>query len=509
MTRKIFIYTFMLGAFVMFICCVVFFGLQYTRTMEETYAALQGEASYAASGLKVGGLEYLQSLDGTNRVTWIAQDGGVLYDSKYPGNAANQGEFGEVRDAFMNGSGQGIRRSSSGGEQTMYYAFLCSDGTVLRLSRPLSAVRYAFLSISPMLWVIILILVISAFMSWRIGQAIAKPVNALDLDNLSKAEVYPELYPLVERLGEQRETIENEVREREQFRREAFEQRAREREQQAQERERMRREFSANVSHELKTPLTSISGFAELMRSGLCDEEKMIEFAGDIYRESQRLIALVNDIIRLSELDEGAVKSSQEEVDLVRETFNAVQILLPAAEQRGIHIRVETGPGQQEGPDALQQSGEGSEHSAGQFPGTEQPEASTDRSVPGSVTVYGSPHLIAEMIYNLCDNAVKYNREGGSVEIRVWEDAKNAFLSVEDTGIGIPEDEQERVFERFYRVDKSHSRKIGGTGLGLSIVKHAAQFHGASVEMDSRPGEGTKITLCFPKYPLTEAGNAV
>lgn len=240
----------------------------------------------------------------------------------------------------------------------------------------------------------------------------------------------------------------------------------------ALERERIRREFSANVSHELKTPLTSISGFAELMRSGLCDEDKMIEFAGDIYRESQRVIALINDIIRISELDEGEVHDEAEEVDLLKSAESAVRSLSHTAEKRSIKMTV-TGP-------------------------EEEGKSIGEAQAAGTVRVSGSAHLIEEIIYNLCDNAVKYNRDGGEVRVRVWNDGRNACVSVEDTGIGIPASEQERVFERFYRVDKSHSRKIGGTGLGLSIVKHAAQFHDAAIELDSEPGRGTKITLRFP-----------
>lgn len=452
MTKKIFINTFLLGVAVLLMCVAFFFLLQYSQTRQETYETLQGEASYAASGLRIGGIEYLQSLENINRITWIAHDGAVLYDSEHPGLAINQGQFPEVQEALETGTGQGIRESSSGGGQTMYYAFLCGDGTVLRLSRPVSALRYAFRTVTPIFFgTIILVLVISSIVAFRIANAIAKPINRMNLDNLQYEDVYPELFPLVDRLREQRETIDRE----------------------AETRERMRREFSANVSHELKTPLTSISGFAELMRSGLCDEEKMIEFAGDIYRESQRMIALINDTIRISELDEGGVHDEAEEVDLLAAAESAVESLSHTAGQRGIKMRVK-------GPEEL---------------------GDIARNVkdPDSIRVSGSPHLIREIIYNLCDNAVKYNREGGKVIISVWNDGENACVSVEDTGIGIPASEQERVFERFYRVDKSHSRKIGGTGLGLSIVKHAAQFHDASIQMESETGRGTRITLRFPR----------
>ena len=453
MTRKIFLFAFLLGAMVLFLCAAIFFGMQYSQGMNEAYAALQGEASYAASGLQIGGLDYLRSLDNKNRITWIAQDGRVLYDSEYPDLDAGQAEFPEVREALETGAGQGIRRSSSDGTQTMYYAFLCKDGTVLRLSRPLSAVWEIAAAVSPVLWVILLVLLISAAAALRIARNIAEPINEMELEDLPHASPYPELRPLVERMQEQTSLIAQQAVEREQLSREAMEE-------QAREQERMRREFSANVSHELKTPLTSISGFAELMQSGLCDEEKMVEFAGDIYRESQRLIALVGDIIRISELDEGAVQAPAEEVNLAAEAEKAVEAVLPAAEKRGIRIQVEP---------------------------EDEP-----------LHILGAEHLIGEMLYNLCDNAVKYNRDGGEVRVRLWKEDGMPCVSVEDTGIGIPEEEQERVFERFYRVDKSHSRKVGGTGLGLSIVKHAAPFHNVSIEMESEPGRGTKITLRFP-----------
>ena len=464
MAKKIFFNSFLLGAAVLLICTVIFFSLQYSQTMQETYKALQGEASYAAVGLRTGGIGYLKSLENINRITWIAHDGEVLYDSEHPELTINQNQFPEVKSALEKGTGQGIRESSSGGGQTMYYAFLCGDGTILRLSRPVSALSYAFRTVTPILGTLVLVLLISSAVAFRSARSIAEPINRLNLDDLQYEEIYPELFPLVDRLKEQRETIERE----------------------AEEREWIRREFSANVSHELKTPLTSISGFAELMSSGLCDEEKMIEFAGDIYRESQRVIALINDIIRISELDEGEVHDEAEEVDLLKSAEIAVRSLSHSAEKRGIKMTV-TGP-EEEGRTP------GEEGSA---PG-EEGRTSGETEAAGAVRVSGSAHLIGEIIYNLCDNAVKYNRDGGEVNVRVWNDGRNACVTVEDTGIGIPASEQERVFERFYRVDKSHSRKIGGTGLGLSIVKHAAQFHDAAIELDSEPGRGTKITLRFP-----------
>ena len=226
-----------------------------------------------------------------------------------------------------------------------------------------------------------------------------------------------------------------------------------------EQQDRMRRDFTANVSHELKTPLTSISGFAELMKEGLVDPETMKEFAGDIYKACQQLIALVEDIMKLSRLDEGSEDLEQEDVDLYGLARKVLSDLRPIADQRGIALHIE-GKGQK---------------------------------------IHGVWRILHEMVYNLCENAIKYNKDQGSVTVKISGDEKQAVLSVQDTGIGIPKAQQERVFERFYRVDKSHSRKIGGTGLGLSIVKHGAQFHHARVSLDSEPGVGTTITISFPK----------
>lgn len=460
MTKKIFSYAFLLGVMVQLISGGIFFALQYRQTIDDAYEALRGEVSCVKSGVMIGGIEYLESLDTKSRITWIGADGNVLYDSEYPDLTANQGDYKEVRQALETGSGSGIRRSSSGRTQTMYYGLLCGDGTVVRLSRPVSAVRHAFALVSFMISVTVLVLIlISALIAFRIAKTIADPINEMNLDDLPHSNPYPELQPLVERFEEQKEVIASQAVQGEHLRREAMEQ-------QAQEQERMRREFSANVSHELKTPLTSINGFAELMRSGLCDEEKMIEFAGDIYRESQRLIALVNDIIRISELDEGAIHTTTEKVDIVKAAEDTIAILQPAADKREISITLQAPFGED---------------------GSHLP-----------VRVVGSDYLIREMFYNLCDNAVKYNHDGGEVFVTIREDKDNAVISFADTGIGIPEAEQDRVFERFYRVDKSHSRTLGGTGLGLSIVKHAAQVQNASVEIESEPDRGTTITVRFP-----------
>ena len=232
-------------------------------------------------------------------------------------------------------------------------------------------------------------------------------------------------------------------------------------------REQMRREFSANVSHELKTPLTSISGFAELLSQGVVSDDKVQEFSNDIYKESQRLIALIDDIIKLSRLDENKEEPKWEKVDLYDLSSEVLDGLRPIADKQGIKLSL-TGK---------------------------------------STSITGVYALLNEMVYNLCDNAIKYNTPGGSVEVKIaTKENGDVALAVKDTGIGIPQKHQKRVFERFYRVDKSHSKEIGGTGLGLSIVKHVALHHNANVSLESEPGLGTTITIVFPKK--TESGEA-
>ncbi len=434
MTRKIFINAFLLGALVFIICAILFFALQYAQMSEETYSQLKSEAEYALVGLRANGPEYFDRLEHAGRITWIAADGSVLYDSAHQ-EMGNQLDRDEIKTAMAMGEGQAVRGEETSGARMMYYARRCEDGTFLRISRPLSIVRYAVHAVSPGLWVFLLVLIISAVMAFRIAKSVLKPVNELNLDDPEANGTYPELAPLIKRIQEQKTTIRQETLERES----------------------MRKEFSANVSHELKTPLTSISGFAELMRDGLVPDDKVREFSGDIYRESQRMITLVDDIMRLSKLDEETGFPDAESVSLYRAAEETIQSLRAQAQKRGIAVSLEG----------------------------------------GDVEVTGVRQIIQEMLYNLVDNAIKYNRDGGSVTVKVqYEDGRPSF-SVADTGIGIPEAEQERVFERFYRVDKSHSKTIGGTGLGLSIVKHGAIYHNAQVRLESEPGKGTTVTVVF------------
>lgn len=435
MSRAIFRTSWFVGLLVLIFTTAVFFFLRYSQAQDETYAALQQEAVYAEQGLLQGGENYLKSLGSVNRITWIRPDGSVIYDNEFP-DESNQRSCPEVQTALTEGVGQGIRQSGSSGVQTMYVARLCADGTVLRLSRPLSAVRTAIVSVTPVLWVVVLATLLSLLVAFRASKRIVRPINEMDLDHDDAAAPYPELTPLLERIQEQKRTIA----------------------QQNEERESLRREFSANVSHELKTPLTSISGFAELMASGVVESDKVQEFSNDIYRESQRLMTLIDDIIKLSRLDEDAVDPETEPVDLYELSGEVLDSLRPVAERQNI---------------TLQLTGE-------------------------SVQVNGVWRLLSEMVYNLCDNAIKYNRSGGSVTVEVSDTESGPRLTVSDTGIGIAPEHQKRIFERFYRVDKSHSKEIGGTGLGLSIVKHGAQFHHAALKLESEPGVGTTITLQFP-----------
>lgn len=434
MTKTIFRNTFLVGILVLIICGLLFFGLQYKQTVDETFTALKQEAAYAIKGYEAAGTQYLETLDDTNRITVIDKDGNAAYDSEFGIPISNQKSCEEVSDAFAEGEGQATRRSESSGEQAMYYARLLNDGTVFRLSRPVSAVWYAFVAVSPVFWVLVIVLLISGILAFRAAKQIVAPINDLDIEN-PENNPYPELKPLLDKIEEQKMTIQEE----------------------ASIREEMRREFSANVSHELKTPLTSISGFAELMAAGTVSEDKIEEFSRDIYNESQRLISLVDDIMKLSKLDEEAGMPEKEDVDLYELSCDVADNLKSVADKNSINIEVT---------------------------GTHE-------------VISGVYQLLYEMVYNLCDNSIKYNYPGGRVLIEVKSGHECTKLSVSDTGIGIPEEHQKRIFERFYRVDKSHSKEIGGTGLGLSIVKHGALYHGADVSLKSRQGEGTKVELKF------------
>lgn len=548
MTGKIFRSCFLVGLAAMILCCGLFVAVMANRYEQGAYDQMAEEAVYVAHGMEQDGMAYLDGLKTSQRLTWVAADGTVLYDSvadvAVMDNHLNREE---IVQALKTGEGRSEHISSTLLEKNLYYATKLTDGTVLRIACTRTTVGAMLLGvIQPVLWILVLALILSGILASRLARQITKPINGLDLEHPRLDETYEELFPLVSRLreqnrtiGQQMETLRRQQREfaalaenmsegvllvdsryailsgnqsafaflgeeeqpkslqQDRCRREIWEAAGKalaghraeallkedsriceilanpvtangqvtgavilmvdvtERE----ERESLRREFSANVSHELKTPLTSISGFAELMKEGLVEGDKMREFAGDIYKECSQLIALVDDILKISRLDEGSPALAPESVDLYTMTSNILETLRPAAAKNAISLRLE---------------------------GDHQ-------------NVTGVWRILNEMVYNLCDNAIKYNKEGGQVTVRIAGDETTVTLAVQDTGIGISKGQQDRVFERFYRVDKSHSRRMGGTGLGLSIVKHGAQFHNAQLALDSEPGVGTTITLTFQK----------
>ena len=408
----------------------------YRQTLNIRRGELVQEAEYIRAAINISGEEYLSTMDevsGNTRMTWIGKDGKVLYDTGNDQDTlANHSSRKEFQEALKKGSGQDIRMSDSKGQEMYYYAVKMKDGSVLRVSRGMNTVwNTAFMILPYMLAIGILMAVVAWFLTKRQVKRLIAPINSLNLEKPLENDVYEELHPLLERIDQQNKE------------KEAVEQ--------------MRREFSANVSHELKTPLTSISGYAEIMMNGLVKPEDMPGFSERIYKEASRMITLVGDIIKLSKLDEGNVELEKENVDLYQLTREIVSRLSLQAEKRNVKIEV----------------------------------------VGEHVECFGIRQILDEMIYNICENAIKYNKENGSVDIWVGNTLQGKKVIVKDTGIGIPKAHQERIFERFYRVDKSHSRETGGTGLGLSIVKHGALLHNAEIHVESEEGKGTKMELIF------------
>ena len=506
------------------------------------------ELSLAAAATERMGVEYLEQVsDGAYRLTLVASDGTVLYDSEADAaTMENHLDREEIREALQTGKGNGSRKSSTLTEMNYYEAVLLSDGTVLRIA--VSGASMAVLMMGMLRWILVILVVSVIFavlMAKRMAKKVTDPLNRLDLEHPLENDAYEELAPLLRRIHDQHKEIEDRLHDLHQSREEFAQVTSSMREglvllnrnhrvlsinpaaqtvfetddscvgedflkvdrrhdvnlaiESAMENghaevrtekngreyqfdvsrissdgaalgvvllafdvteqanaERNRREFTANVSHELKTPLQSIIGSADLMENGLVQPEDMPRFVGHIRTEAARLLALVNDIIRLSQLDEG-VQMQTEEVSLLALSQEAVSSLAQEAEQKHVSIS-----------------------------------ASGD---DGRVT--GVRRLLYEIVYNLCENAIKYNVENGSVEVHVAQTPETVVLTVRDTGIGIAPEHQSRVFERFYRVDKSHSKKSGGTGLGLSIVKHAAMYHNAEVDMKSAVGKGTTVTVTF------------
>lgn len=539
MTGKIIRSLFSLAMLVLVIGAALFSGILYGYYEKQSFASLAQEAEQLQQTMEYVSPEQMRS---TDRITLISPDGTVIYDSVARADAMeNHLSREEVAQALREGTGKSSHYSSTVLKKNLYYALCLEDGNVLRLSREQSSLGAMLLNMAwPIAATVAGLLLLAAGLSVRLARQITQPINAISPDD--PQDVYPELQPLTQRLRQQRETIRNQMDELSRRMREFSAMtenmsegfllidlrghvltenhsasmllptdadniaKCSQRElcqaaQQAltgqrcerllqqgertlsviaspvlesgqvtgavvltldvterEQREKLRREFSANVSHELKTPLTSISGFAELMSQGLVPPDKVREFSLDIQKECTRLTNLVEDIIDLSRLEEGGGDMTWEDIDLYTLCDDVLQSLEPVAKRQAVTLRL-----------------------AGE-----------------SLQVRGVYQVLREMIYNLCDNAIKYNRSGGSVTVTVARSAGRASVAVADTGIGIPYEDQSRVFERFYRVDKSHSRAIGGTGLGLSIVKHAAALHGAEIKLQSQPEDGTVITVLFP-----------
>ena len=355
----------------------------------------------------------------------------------------NHADREEVMQALATGVGQSSRKSDTLSEHMIYYAIKAADGTVVRTATAEKTLLSRLgLMVRPTFFILAVAVVLSLLLAYRISRSIISPINAIDFEHPERSRAYRELNPLLERISHQNSIIAKQMDELKM---------------EHEAREKMRREFTANVSHELKTPLTSISGFAEIMRNGMVKNEDITRFAGYIYDETQRMISLVGDIIKLSQLDDNELPVKKIRLDLYDACEAVLATLRPAAEAKGIAMELK-----------------------GQH-----------------ASIFGAEQIIDEIIYNLCDNAIKYNRENGEVTVSVDKRGNEVHLTVTDTGIGIPEADQKRVFERFYRVNKNQSKQMGGTGLGLSIVKHGAAYHNARIILTSVPDEGTTVKIIF------------
>lgn len=550
MTKRIFHAIWLVTLCVFLAAAVLFMGILYGYFSNVQREQLRLQTALAAQGVRHEGMRYFEDLDTSEyRITWIGTDGAVLYDTERDYTQMdNHQQREEITEALKNGMGESSRYSTTLTERSFYCAKLLPDGTILRTS----VAQHSLLTLTlgmlqPICVIFLLAFVLSLILASRAAKKIVEPLNTLNLDTPLENDGYDELSPLLRRLDHQQRQIRNQQN------------RLRQKQQQfetvtngmaegiillnqdmkilsinpaaqqlfdtdlsctgkdilsvcrspemqlvlrqaevgkhaetilelkegryqldvspvlAEETvfgtvlllldvtekekiEQLRREFTANVSHELKTPLQTISGCAELMTNGLVQQADMPRFAEQIYSEAQRMMHLVEDIIQLSHLDEGAGEMQWKNVDLYAVAQQTLNLLKQQAKSAKVTLELAGEP----------------------------------------LEIHAIPQLIQEILYNLCENAIKYNKSGGSVQISVKKQDEEAVLTVADTGIGIPQEHQQRIFERFYRVDKSHSKEIGGTGLGLSIVKHAAKLHHAQITVQSKPGQGTSIAVAFP-----------
>lgn len=553
MTRKIFKSIFTASLIVLVLTSAMVLVIMYEYSISVSRKHLKTELDLAAQGVERDGMDYLKDFKSSGvRVTWIDSDGRVLFDNRDNDTAhmENHLKRPEVKDAVKKGYGESERYSTTIMERLLYAAKRMDDNTIIRLSVSQYSIWSMFIGImQPFMAIIVLSVVISLVLATRMSHSIVAPLNDLDLENPLENKEYDELAPLLVRINLQQEELKSKE--------ESITQKQTELDTilsnmqegmillkadgtifgmnthagrilgitsyregatlieicrdpglirmtenaengKADEQildfngriyqvsvtpvkdetdsvirgmtlvffdvtdkeisEKLRREFTANVSHELKTPLHSISGYAELLKDGVVKTEDIRPFADKIYKESQRTIRMVGDIISLSHLDEGAEEVQWEMTDVGQIAVEAVERLRPEADEGAVKINLDCHP----------------------------------------ASMKAKPALIREIMTNLIDNAIKYNKKGGYVNVKVKSFDGGTEIIVEDNGIGIPKEDQPRIFERFYRVDKSHSREIGGTGLGLSIVKHAVLIHNGSIDLQSAPGEGTKITIHFP-----------
>ena len=551
MTKKIFKSTVLVSAMILILGSALVMGILYRYFGKQLDGELEKEASYLVYGVEQNGVNYLEHLKQKDaRMTYIDASGNVLYDSQADiSSMENHSDRKEFEEAVQKGHGYAERMSSTLSEKTVYYARKLTDGTVLRVAAVHSSILALMLQLLPsVIGVAIVMLILAGIAAARISAKIVKPINTLDLDHPEDNQIYEEVGPLLSRIHKQNYQIQMQLetarRNQEEFqiitenmqegllvidaytmilsgnssvwrmfqlrepktgdsvysldRNEDFRKVVEDvlkgqhgsamlqldgeyvqlianpvsrddrvvgavlllvNETEKVERENLRREFSANVSHELKTPLTSISGFAEIIQDGMVQGEDVQKFAGRIYREAQRLIQLVEDTIKISQLDEGENPYEWEKVDAYAVVKNVCGNLRDIAAKKNVHLFID-----------------------------------------GEKLIFCTVKpILEEVIYNLCDNGIKYNREDGTVSIHLQELKDSVEIRVKDNGIGIPREDCSRVFERFYRVDKSHSKAIGGTGLGLSIVKHGVTFLGGTLKMLSEEGKGTEITMTFPK----------
>lgn len=556
MNKKIFRSSLLTVCLVLAATIALIMGLLFHFFEKQIQKELANEAGFLAHALENEGAGYFDSFDnknnrlaGNNRITWIDENGTVLFDSRADvSELDNHADRDEIKTAMKEGKGMSTRYSKTLTEKTVNYAIRLSDGSILRVStEQYTVVTILMGMLQPILFIMFVALILTLVLSARVSKAIIEPINKLDLEIPENNDTYEELTPLLRKIADQKETIGEQLVDARKKQKEfnlitenmsegflvidadanlltynsaalnlleitppadrsvLLFCRAKEfrgvisdvlsgikaentmvREERSyslianpvyekesvigavvvilditerEKRDMLRREFTANVSHELKTPLTSISGFAELMKAGDVLENDVTDFSKSIYDEAQRLITLVNDIIKISELDGQSIPYEKETVDLYELSKEVIGRLEKEADKKNITFHL----------------------------------------IGGRAEIIGVHKILEEMLYNLCDNAIKYNKENGTVDVLVNQTGDGVNVIVRDTGIGIPISHQDRVFERFYRVDKSHSKKVGGTGLGLAIVKHGALYHHAKLSLKSTVDVGTVVTIAFSK----------